>query len=81
MFKIVYECLNLSWWSRSTHFRSLLYSELMIKYPCVTISSLIAAPSMLPIKLLKQKQRDYMTQSVFTIPPELDVSLMLDFVG
>ncbi|XP_017318446.1 polycomb group RING finger protein 6 isoform X1 [Ictalurus punctatus] len=40
-----------------------------------------AAPSMLPIKLLKQKQRDYMPQSVFTIPPELDVSLMLDFVG
>ncbi|XP_060728562.1 polycomb group RING finger protein 6 isoform X1 [Tachysurus vachellii] len=40
-----------------------------------------AAPSMLPIKFLKQKPRDHMPQSVFTIPPELDVSLMLDFVG
>ncbi|KAM9477739.1 polycomb group RING finger protein 6 [Clarias gariepinus] len=39
-----------------------------------------AAPGMLSIKLLRQK-RDSMPQSVFTIPPELDVSLMLDFVG
>ncbi|XP_060781994.1 polycomb group RING finger protein 6 isoform X2 [Neoarius graeffei] len=39
------------------------------------------AQSTLPIKLLKQKQRDHIPQSVFTIPPELDVSLMLDFVG
>ncbi|KAI5616238.1 polycomb group RING finger protein 6 [Silurus asotus] len=40
-----------------------------------------AKSSMLPIKFLKQKQRDHMPQSIFTIPPELDVSLMLDFVG
>ncbi|KAF5910145.1 cytosolic purine 5'-nucleotidase isoform X1 [Clarias magur] len=39
-----------------------------------------AAPSTLSIKLLRQK-RDSMPQSVFTIPPELDVSVMLDFVG
>lgn len=38
-----------------------------------------AASSLLPVKFLKQ--RDHMPQSVFTIPPELDVSLMLDFVG
>lgn len=67
--------------SDSTHFMSFLCSELMLKYPYVPISSLIVASSMLPLKLLKQKQRDHLPQSVFTIPPELDVSLILDFVG
>ncbi|XP_007249523.3 polycomb group RING finger protein 6 [Astyanax mexicanus] len=41
----------------------------------------VAVPSILPTKPLKQKQKDMMPQSVFTIPPELDVSLMLEFVG
>ncbi|KAL7889936.1 hypothetical protein AOLI_G00021940 [Acnodon oligacanthus] len=41
----------------------------------------VAVPAMLPAKLPKQKQKDLTPQSVFTIPPELDVSLMLEFVG
>ncbi|KAL7877828.1 hypothetical protein SRHO_G00044710 [Serrasalmus rhombeus] len=41
----------------------------------------VAVPAMLPTKLPKQKQKDLTSQSVFTIPPELDVSLMLEFVG
>ncbi|KAI4891594.1 hypothetical protein NFI96_020987 [Prochilodus magdalenae] len=41
----------------------------------------VAMPAMHPLKLPKQKQKDLTPQSVFTIPPELDVSLMLEFVG
>ncbi|XP_072533073.1 polycomb group RING finger protein 6 [Salminus brasiliensis] len=41
----------------------------------------VVAPVLLPAKPPKQKQKDMVPQSVFTIPPELDVSLMLEFVG
>uniref|UniRef100_A0A4W4H7H0 Polycomb group ring finger 6 n=1 Tax=Electrophorus electricus TaxID=8005 RepID=A0A4W4H7H0_ELEEL len=41
----------------------------------------VVVPATLPVKPQKQKQKDLMPQSVFTIPPELDVSVMLEFVG
>ncbi|XP_030628879.1 polycomb group RING finger protein 6 isoform X2 [Chanos chanos] len=40
----------------------------------------VAVTPMVPVKAPKQK-KDLLPQSVFTIPPELDVSLMLEFVG
>lgn len=31
--------------------------------------------------VMKRQKKDSVPQSVFTIPPELDVSLLLEFVG
>ncbi|XP_067277344.1 polycomb group RING finger protein 6 isoform X2 [Pseudorasbora parva] len=41
----------------------------------------VAAPSTYPVKLTLRQKKDLLPQSVFTIPSELDVSLMLEFVG
>ncbi|XP_076831625.1 polycomb group RING finger protein 6 [Brachyhypopomus gauderio] len=41
----------------------------------------VVVPATLPVKAQKHKAKDLVPQSVFTIPPELDVSLMLEFVG
>ncbi|XP_066535749.1 polycomb group RING finger protein 6 [Hoplias malabaricus] len=41
----------------------------------------VAGQALPPGKLLKQKPKDLTAHSVFSIPPELDVSLMLEFVG
>lgn len=38
----------------------------------------VISPTTIPIK---RQKKDLMHQSVFTIPPELDVSLLLEFVG
>lgn len=31
--------------------------------------------------VIKRQKKDNVPQSVFTVPPELDVSLLLEFVG
>ncbi|XP_077092939.1 polycomb group RING finger protein 6 [Siphateles boraxobius] len=41
----------------------------------------VAAPSTYPMKLHHRQKKDMLPQSIFTIPSELDVSLMLEFVG
>lgn len=44
--------------------------------PC----SAVVVSSLVPV-VLKRQKKDNVPQSVFTIPPELDVSLLLEFVG
>ncbi|XP_062851668.1 polycomb group RING finger protein 6 [Trichomycterus rosablanca] len=46
-----------------------------------TRSSAFYKERRLAVKSQNEKQGDQMPQSFFTIPPELDVSLMLEFVG
>ncbi|XP_056617486.1 polycomb group RING finger protein 6 isoform X1 [Triplophysa dalaica] len=41
----------------------------------------VAAPAVSPVKLPPRQRRDMLPQSVFTIPSELDMSLMLEFLG
>lgn len=41
----------------------------------------VASPATYPVKLPQRLKKDMLPQSVFTIPSELDVSLMLEFVG
>lgn len=43
--------------------------------------TLVAVPAIGPVKLLPRQRRDLLPQSVFTIPSELDMSLMLEFLG
>ncbi|KAA0718011.1 hypothetical protein E1301_Tti001395 [Triplophysa tibetana] len=44
-------------------------------------SQVLAAPAVGPVKLPPRQRRDMLPQSVFTIPSELDMSLMLEFSG
>nr|XP_055025830.1 polycomb group RING finger protein 6 [Misgurnus anguillicaudatus] len=41
----------------------------------------VAVPAMGPVKLPQRHKKDALPQSIFTIPSELDVSLMLEFLG
>ncbi|XP_052469839.1 polycomb group RING finger protein 6-like isoform X1 [Carassius gibelio] len=41
----------------------------------------VASPATCPVKPHQRQKKDILPQSVFTIPSELDVSLMLEFVG
>ncbi|RXN21726.1 polycomb group RING finger 6-like isoform X1 [Labeo rohita] len=41
----------------------------------------VASPATYPVKPPQRQKKDMLSQSVFTIPSELDVSLMLEFVG
>ncbi len=41
----------------------------------------MSSPATYPVKLPQRPKKDLLPQSVFAIPSELDVSLMLEFVG
>lgn len=43
-----------------------------------SVAVMVSTPA--PV-VLKRQKKDNIPQSVFTIPPELDVSLLLEFVG
>lgn len=44
-------------------------------------SSLAVIVSPPRLAVIKRQKKDNVPQSVFTVPPELDVSLLLEFVG
>lgn len=46
--------------------------------PVFSVAVMVSTPA--PV-VLKRQKKDNIPQSVFTIPPELDVSLLLEFVG